>query len=220
MQSDYALPFLLFAFGLVVAQQVQAARRARERKHQLKALAHRLGFAFTDSSKRTTENDLSHFSVLGKNNGAVCNNVLIASRGSYELRFMDIHFRSSSNSKLKATVLVVCGLADDFPAFQMHPEIIWYSVKDLFTSADIDLQAHPNFSNAYYLTGANKASIAELFEGQIATFFDLEQGWVVQCSQQRLLIFKDGHWAALGAYEANMQRLLAVARLFVDVPER
>ncbi len=81
------------------------------------------------------------------------------------------------------------------PEFAIRPGGAGWLSRDLFEvftgPTDINFESHPQFSNHYLLRGDNEEAIRRLFNTSVLDFFEQQEGLIVECCSNKLLIYRD-----------------------------
>ncbi len=80
------------------------------------------------------------------------------------------------------------------PEFAIRPSGVGWLNRDLFEvftgPTDINFESHPQFSNHYLLRGDNEETIRRLFNTSVLDFFEQQEGLIVECCGNKLLIYR------------------------------
>lgn len=87
--------------------------------------------------------------------------------------------------------LIISGLAQGlFPEFELAKEDVLDKIREFQGSVDIDFEEYPDFSEEYFLQGANESEIRAFFNEPLVRFFEKNKGYKLISRNNSLLIHK------------------------------
>ena len=134
-------------------------------------------------------------------------NVIIGSKDTYQFFFSDIFVQESNfitKPQFKMTMLMVHDYMDALPDFSLEKEGLFYSLRGLAGSKDINFVDYPIFSKQYFLTGIDEEAIRNAFNPQVLTLLEEHTEYIIECHNHRLLIYKDTELLSIPEMEQAM----------------
>jgi len=114
--------------------------------------------------------------------------------GVTRIEFSDIFLSKGirmSEQSHKMSVLIVYGVEAYVPDFTLGRESLLAKLIQSVGYSDIDFDDYPGFSEAYLLKGEKEAEIRKLFNDELITFLEINQGFNMESRNNNILIYKD-----------------------------
>ena len=114
---------------------------------------------------------------------------------------------------IKATMLYI-RTAKEVPKFTLDKEGIFEYIYHFAGYKDINIEAHPDFSKRFYLSGKNKEKILEFFTDELILFFESNKYYHIEATKKGLLVIGNERFAsvkeikALAYFGASLRKLL------------
>lgn len=89
----------------------------------------------------------------------------------------------------RQTVFFVQSKKLALPKFYMEPERFFHKVSTIFGVDDIDFEAHPEFSDQYWLKGKDEEAIRASMNEEILRFFTIEKYWNLEAINYYLIFY-------------------------------
>jgi len=164
-----------------------------ERQTDLFELSKKMGFHF--DHKRTTsilKFRFAPFAIAKK--AQYGENLLMCSSPHCNYFFTDIHVEEGAlmtSREYNMTILLVTDIHTILPEFVLEKTGALDLLKELGGAKDIDFEEYPDFSNEYYLAGADEVKVRAFFSEQVIRFFERRKGFYVECKNNVLLIHRE-----------------------------
>ncbi len=212
-------PILLGIGAAAVVLLIVLIRRhyAKKRRDALQAAAPALGMTFDAGVPPGYEGKYAHFKLFDKGHGREVYNKFEGKTRGYDVRIFDYEFSIGSGRSgrlCRQTVVAFSSPRWNFPAFQMIPEGLVQAIQELFSRADIDFAAAPEFSKQYYLTGVDRASVEALFDRAKLDFFSRVTGMYVEGNGKELIVYQHDKLAKPDAIAPALENALTIADVF------
>jgi hypothetical protein len=182
----------LCAFGLVAAipavfyAGVQANRLNEQRYDLVRRTSLRLGLGL----------DQFHLTTLGRT--PLLTNLQTRKEEGTNVAVFDYQQEIQAGKATYTTQETVVWLrrtGTRLPEFAIRPGAESWLGRDLFEvftgPTDINFESHPEFSRHYYLRGDDEEAIRKLFHKGVLEFFEQQEGLIVECCGNKLLIYRD-----------------------------
>jgi len=114
--------------------------------------------------------------------------------GVTRIEFSDIFLSKGirmSEQSHKMSVLIVYGVEAYVPDFTLGRESLLAKLIQSVGYSDIDFDEYPGFSEAYLLKGEKEPEIRKLFNDELITFLEKNQGFNMESRNNNILIYKD-----------------------------
>jgi MFS superfamily sulfate permease-like transporter len=120
-------------------------------------------------------------------------NLIVGVREHYQFMFTDIFVQEANfltKPQFKMTVMLLTDNLHTIPDFSLEAEGLFYDLRGIGGSKDIDFTAHPEFSKHYFLTGSDEASIRQFFTPALIALLEHTKGYVIEAKNNTLLIYR------------------------------
>ncbi len=121
-------------------------------------------------------------------------NVVIGSKSKYQFFFSDIFVQEANfivKPQFKMTILMVHDYQLSLPDFTLEKEGLFYNLRVLAGTKDINFTDYPFFSKKYFLSGSDEVAVRETFNPEVIRLLEKNTDYVLECRNNRLLIYKD-----------------------------
>lgn len=167
------------------------------RRKQLRNLAYRLGFEFSEEDHWGLESHLTDFRLTSRGRRRRISNILRKQDGlmEYNLQIFDyryLRWNGQNNRPVHQTVFYVESQRLGLPELWMQPETLAHKLGELLGFGDIDFVRFPKFSGQYRLTGEDEEFIRHHFTDDVLNYFTLNKGWSLEGIGYYLLVYKKG----------------------------
>ncbi len=122
------------------------------------------------------------------------NNVLVGAREDYQFMFSDIYVQESNfltKPEFKMTVFLMNDNKHSIPDFSLEAEGMFYDLKGIAGSKDIDFNEFPVFSKKYFLTGKDEVTIRKFFNPTLIKLLEGTKGYVFEAKNNSLIVYRD-----------------------------
>ncbi len=106
-----------------------------------------------------------------------------------------------AKQKIKATMLYI-ELDTLIPEFTLDREGIFEYIIHFAGFKDINMEAHPDFSKRFYLSGKNEEKIREFFNDELILFFESNKYYHIESNERGLLIIGNERLAGVKEIKA------------------
>jgi MFS superfamily sulfate permease-like transporter len=120
-------------------------------------------------------------------------NLIVGVKETYQFMFSDIFVQEANfltKPQFKMTVLLLSDNIHNIPDFTLEAEAMFYDLRGIGGSKDIDFEGYPDFSKHYFLTGPEPASVREFFTPNVIKFFEENKGFIMETKNNSILIYR------------------------------
>ena len=160
-----------FAFlGFFVLMIYAKVREGRKRTEFIQQLAMEIGFSFFPKVDESLSAELAGIQTSNLSSAQRFRNVMKGSFRGGTMVIADCSVRSGNSSS--TFTVAAFKFADPLASFSIFPEHKLLKWLEKLGLADIDIAEAPDFSQRYFLRGANEAAVRELFKPAVTQAFE------------------------------------------------
>ena len=185
---------LLFSLGIFIVSYNFA--KEKKRRAEFISVAEQLGLSFSKKADRTFRKRLKKFgrfaTTLGGKHYYHANiiNVLRDNSNGVERVFFECRQRWTDYGTMDS-VFYFRSPAMSLPQFSLRETL---SATQLFLGSitgnyGINLENHPKFSERYYLTSNDEKAALELFDDNLVTFLENQDGFHIEANHDEIIIY-------------------------------
>ena len=212
--------FLLLVFAGLVILLVRVGLKRKEnhkkRSVELRAVADRLGFEFTEASELSSLPFLADFEIFEGSPSRI-ENLMTGSRGGERIGVFDLAYVNTGpnggSTTSRQTMCVIESTGLNLPRFYVRPEGILEKALQFAGRNDIDFPEFPTFSNAFYLYGDDEAAIRAIIKPEFARFFEQNSVLSAYAAGPRLIVFRSRYPARPQEFEGYVMMAKALKGL-------
>jgi hypothetical protein len=210
--------FLLVVLGMcvvIVALIVLGYYQKRKRMEEMRALAARQGYHYTERDDALA-GALAEFALLSRGHSRRATNVLSTEADGIAATVADYRYVTGygkhQQTHRRSVLLLESGQLD-LPAFVLRPEGLGQKLAGLLGQQDIDFEGQPDFSEVYLLQGPDEARIRALFGHETLAYFARRPGLCVESQGRRMLYYRANRRLAPEEIPSSVEDGLAVLHL-------
>ena len=215
-----AAVFLLLVFAGLVFLLVRIGLKRKEnlkkRSVELRTVADRLGFDFTEASELSSLPFLADFEIFEGSPSRI-EKSMTGSRGGERIGIFDLAYVNTGpnggSQTSRQTMCVIESNGLNLPKFYVRPEGILEKALQFAGSSDIDFPEFPTFSNAFYLYGDDEAAIRAVVKPEFARFFEQNSVLSAYAAGPRLIVFRSRYPARPQEFEGYVMMAKALKGL-------
>ena len=170
------LPIVMFGgFVAVVGGIIWLVRHVeKKRREALMALSTELGLQFSAVQDEDLLSRMQTFSLFNRGGSHTMENVMTTETDVARLSIFDYRFRTGGGEHSRTHAQTVVALESDtleIPEFSVCPEGVFQKIGAAIGMQDIDFVQHPEFSDAFSLTGNDEQLVRSFLDDKILDVF-------------------------------------------------
>ena len=218
-----ALPILLFVgfFVLIIIAGIYGAKKAKERREALMAMAQRLGLRYRRERDRGLASELRLLNRLRLGSNRYCENVVSGDYEGAHIMAFDYHYEThSTDSKGNRQThhhwqgVMTLRLERFFPELTIAEEGFFSKIGQALGFPDIDFESH-EFSRKFKVKSKDKKFAYDFCNALMIEYLLENTDLTIEVDEDQLAIFFSRRLPA-EAWEPNFQRLRKLRELMPD----
>jgi hypothetical protein len=215
------LVFLLMvavATGAVIYVILRAVQE-QQRMERLRAMAGRMGFAFSAQAEPSLWGEVEGFHLFSQGRSRRMHNVMQRQIHDIDVTLFDYKYTTGSGKHSHThyrTVMLFETARLKLPRFTLRPEGFFHRVANKLGSQDIDFEAHPVFSDDYLLQGPNEARIRRIFDEEALLYYTRHPDLCTEGDGRRLVFYQGGRRVEPEGMESLLQQGLDILDVFME----
>jgi hypothetical protein len=208
--------------GLIVIIWTTQWLRAKARTEAIQKVAEAQGYVFTpradDFGVTAADLDLFKKGRSHKLKNMMSGKGPLSGAHAFDYEYTTGYGRSTR--RWRQTVVAFELDHDRLPSFALQPRTFWKKVGKFFGGRSIALEAFPEFSKVYLLTGEQEHVIRRLFEGNVAQQFEREEPCCVEGNGRWLITYRTNRRVEPAEIPEHIQQTQRMRTLFQEPSRR
>ena len=189
-----------FAFRKILTKKTKSFKKVlTKRQKSIEKISKEMHWKYDAFSAQEVE-ELPKFGYFKTREINKVSNVL----SNEDCTIFDIQFSEGeliAKQVIKATMLHIHP-KNEIPDFTLDQEGIFEYILHFAGYKDIDIDAHPDFSKRFYLSGKNEEKIRAFFTDELILFFESNKQYHIEASENGLLIIGKERFASVKEIKA------------------
>ena len=167
----------------------------KKRREALMALSTEIGLQFSEVQDEDLLARMQAFSLFNRGRSRTMRNVMTTETDVARLSIFDYQFRTGGGDNSRTHRQTVVALESDtleIPEFSVCPEGVFQKIGAAIGMQDIDFAQHPEFSDAFSLTGNDEPLVRSFFDDKILDVFVQHKGICVESAPGMFIYFRHG----------------------------